>query len=494
MLAALTVTVLAAGAGVGVAALMGAFASGPPEITGTPFRGTPAFSGKSHVPPKAAVAARKLDHVVIIMQENRSFDTYFGTYPGADGIPMRHGKPAVCLPNPNTERCVRPFHDPSDVNVGGPHGADEALADIDGGKMDGFVRSAFVKETSGCVRVPAHDCIPDRERPDVMGYKTRADIPNYWAYADHFVLQDRMFSSVAGPSLPNHLYLVSGWSARCKDPDDPMSCITENNDTDKLDPDRPRTNYDMPWTDLTYLFGKAGITWRYFVSEGYESDCDNLPRRCVMREPGPGTPMLWNPLPEFKTVHKAGRLDQIQTMPHFWDSLRSGRLPDVTWIVPSEPESEHPAARVSVGQAFVTNIVNHIMRSSLWRDTAIFVTWDEWGGFYDHVVPPVIDGQRVGVRVPGLVISPYAKGGYIDSRTATFDSYVKFIEDLFLQGRRLDPTRDGRPDSRPAVRDNAPQLSDLLDDFDFSHPPRPPYRLPIYPKTPHPRAVSSRGS
>ncbi len=479
--------IVAAAVGVGVAAWSGSFA-GPavPTISGSPFTGTPRFAGRSHRSPKAEVAARHIRHVVIVMQENRSFDTYFGTYPGADGIPMRDGKPAVCVPNPATGSCVRPFHDPADQNVGGPHGADDARRDIDGGKMDGFIASTQAHDKAGCVRVPAFDCHPDTERPDVMGYKTRSDIPNYWAYADHFVLQDHMFSSVAGPSLPNHLYLVSGWSARCKSPDDPMSCIPEDNDTDKLDPDRPGTDYDMPWTDLTYLFRRAGITWRYYVSEGYESDCDNHPDRCVMREPGPGTPMLWNPLPEFKTVHESGQLGHIQTMPHFWDAVERGRLPDVTWVVPSEPESEHPAAKVSVGQAFVTNIVNHIMRSSLWKDTAIFITWDEWGGFYDHVKPPVIDGQGLGIRVPGLLISPYAKRGYIDHQTLSFDSYVRLIEDLFLGGKRLDPTRDGRPDSRPIVRENDPRLGDLLREFDFHQRPRPPYLLPLYPQSVHP--------
>jgi phospholipase C len=485
--------VVLAGAALGIAAWVGAFPgsdAGGPEITGTPFRGTPKFAGMSTVPPDIEQASRKIDHVVIIMQENRSFDHYFGMYPGADGIAMKDGVPTVCVPNPATDRCVKPFHDPSEQQVGGAHGADDARRDVHGGKMDGFIRSVLAHDTQGCVRDPSSDCTVNEERPDVMGYKTEADIPNYWAYARNFVLQDRFFSSVAGPSLPNHLYLVSGWSARCKDPNDPMSCIPEDNGTDKLDPDRPGTDWDMPWTDLTYLFNKAGISWRYYVSEGFESDCDNNPKHCVKREPGPGTPMLWNPLPEFKTVHEAGRLDQIQTMPHFWRTLERGRLPNVTWIMPSEPQSEHPAAKVSVGQAFVTNIVNHIMRSPLWKSTAIFVTWDEWGGFYDHVEPPVVDGQGLGPRVPGLVISPYAKKGYIDHETASFDSYVKFIENVFLKGQRLDPTTDGRPDSRPIVRENAPQIDDLMQDFDFTQKPRPPYLLPPYPRGPSPSPLS----
>jgi phospholipase C len=120
----------------------------------------------------------------------------------------------------------------------------------------------------------------------------------------------------------------------------------------------------------------------------------------------------------------------------------------------------------------VTRIIDAIMRSSDWDSTAIFLTWDDWGGFYDHVRPPVIDGQGHGFRVPGLVISPYARKGYIDHQQLSFDAYVKFIEDDFLGGERLNPRTDGRPDPRPDVRENAKGLGNLIKDFDFSRRPR----------------------
>ena len=122
------------------------------------------------------------------------------------------------------------------------------------------------------------------------------------------------------------------------------------------------------------------------------------------------------------------------------------------------------------------------MQGPDWSSTAIFLSWDDWGGFYDHVVPPKVDQNGYGRRVPGLVISPYAKKGFIDHETLSFDAYAKFIEDLFLGGQRLDPKSDGRPDPRPDVRENAAQLGDLVNDFDFSQAPRDPLILDTHPK------------
>jgi phospholipase C len=142
-------------------------------------------------------------------------------------------------------------------------------------------------------------------------------------------------------------------------------------------------------------------------------------------------------------------------------------------VVPDEQHSEHAPASIHAGQAYVTNLINSIMQGPDWDSTAILLTWDDWGGFYDHVVPPTVDQNGYGLRVPALVISPYARRGYVDHQTLSFDAYLKFIEDLFLDGQRLNPATDGRPDSRPTVRESAPQLGNLLQDFDFTQPPRP---------------------
>ncbi len=155
----------------------------------------------------------------------------------------------------------------------------------------------------------------------------------------------------------------------------------------------------------------------------------------------------------------------------------------MSWVVPSGKVSEHPPGRISAGQSYVTDLINTIMSGPEWKSTAIFLAWDDWGGFYDHVTPPKVDGNGYGFRVPALVISPYARKGYVDHQILSFDAYVRFIEDDFLHGARLDPRTDGRPDPRPSVREDAPVLGNLAKDFDFHQPPRPPLLLPVHPKT-----------
>jgi phospholipase C len=158
----------------------------------------------------------------------------------------------------------------------------------------------------------------------------------------------------------------------------------------------------------------------------------------------------------------------------------------VAWIVPSSADSEHPPASVHQGQAYVTALVNAAMKGPDWNSTAIFLTWDEWGGFYDHLVPPRVDRNGYGPRVPLIVISPYAKAGYIDHQVLSSDAFLRFIEDDFLNGARLNPATDGRPDPRLDVRENAPILGNLASDFNFSQPPRKPLLLPTNPPTDSP--------
>jgi phospholipase C len=163
-------------------------------------------------------------------------------------------------------------------------------------------------------------------------------------------------------------------------------------------------------------------------------------------------------------------------------AARTGTLPSVSWLAPAEAVSDHPPASIRRGQAYVTGVINAIMRSPDWSSTAIFLAWDDWGGFYDHVKPPTVDAQGYGLRVPALVISPYAKRGYIDHQVLSSDAYLKFIEDDFLHGQRLDPRTDGRPDPRPTVRENVKILGDLRKDFNFAQQPRRPLFLSLRPK------------
>ncbi len=437
-----------------------------------------------------ATGIHKIRHVVIIMQENRSFDSYFGTYPGAAGIP-----PGVCVPDPANGGCVPPFHDASDVNYGGPHGMSDAVADIDSGRMDGFVAQA--EQGMGCSSQDP-SCSPCTENShstsqlpscvDVMGYHDAREIPNYWSYAENYVLQDHMFEPDASWSLPSHLYMVSEWSAFCTDPLVPSSC---HGDDQNPNPDSTlNANFSTPsdgqlhyaWTDITWLLHQQNVSWGYYVFQGTEPDCENdAAMSCAPVQQGPQTPGIWNPLPSFSDVSQDGQLGSIQTLTNFFTAAKNGTLPAVSWIDPNGTVSEHPPALVSAGQTYVTGLINALMASPDWNSTAIFLAWDDWGGFYDHVVPPVVDRAGFGLRVPGLVISPYAKQSYVDHQILSFDAYTKFIEDDFIDSARLDPATDGRPDPRPDVREDNPILGNLAGDFNFSQTPRPPMFLPVHP-------------
>jgi len=425
--------------------------------------------------PGGQLAASKIRHVIVIMQENRSFDHYFGTFPGADGIPMQNGVPIPCVPDPKRGGCERPFHDAADINRGGPHSAASHVADVDGGKMDGFIAQA---EAAGHCTSPFDPYCTTPDTTDVMGYHDQREIPNYWAYAQAFVLQDHMYEPNASWSLPDHLFLVSEWSAKCSVQDDPASCVNELQSpqglTEGAGP-QPRPNY--AWTDLTYLLHKRSISWKYYVATGTQPDCDDGAMTCNPKVQNAGTPEIWNPLPFFTTVKQDGELSNVQTLDHFYTDARTGNLPAVAWIAPNGSQSEHPPAHISTGEKYVTGLINAVMQSPAWDSTAIFLAWDDWGGFYDHVPPPVVDQNGYGMRVPGLVISPYARVGFIDHQTLSFDAYARFIEDIFLGGQRIDPANDGRPDPRPTVREKVSVLGDLLQDFDFTQTPRAPLIL-----------------
>ena len=426
--------------------------------------------------PDGAVGIHKIKHVIIIMQENRSFDEYFGTYPGADGIPMKDGVPTTCVPNSDSGNCEAPYHNAGDMNFGGPHAHEAVVADIDGGKMDGYVRALLESERRVCADTNQPDCVTRiaNARHDVLGWHDAREIPNYWTYAENFVLQDRMFESVASWSSPSHLYLVSAWSASCKDPHDPMSCHTE---LDKMPWGLNQDQETFAWTDLTYVMHAHKVSWAYYLSEGAQPDCDDGEVRCVQVKQSLDVPSIWNPLPNFTDVHDDGETSNVQKLDSYFQAANAGTLPAVSWIVPNDAVSEHGPNSIHAGQAYVTRLINAAMQGPDWSSTAIFLAWDDFGGFYDHVMPPAVDGQGFGLRVPALVISPYARQGYIDHQTLSFDAYLKFIEDDFLDGARLDPKTDGRADPRPTVREKAQVLGDLTQDFDFDQPPRKPLIL-----------------
>jgi phospholipase C len=373
----------------------------------------------------------KIKHIVWIIQENHSFDNYFGTYPKADGF-----EPGTCLPVlPGSKRCIKPFHMPKgqpicDLN----HVWDAAHASYDNGLMDGFVWA--------------------EGSPYTMGYYDQQDIPNYWDYARHFTLCDEFFSSLMGPSGPNHLYTVAAQSGGLV-----VNAGLKKAEEFLGDPD------GFDFATMVKLFSQAKVSWKYYVETvavpAGKSTGD-------LNYPDPKKYNIWNPLPGFKAIKdNPALMAHLVDQKEYYRDLKQGTLPEVSWLVPADQDSEHPpetAAPVAQGMWYVTKLVNALMQSPSWKDSVIFITWDDFGGFFDHVAPPEVDAYGYGPRVPTIVISPYAKPGYISHYVYDFTSMLKFIEDRF--GLPNLTVRDGRADN-------------MLDCFDFDQPPNPPLLIPI---------------
>jgi phospholipase C len=412
---------------------------------------------------------KKLKHLIFIVQENRSFDSYFGTYPKADGFPS----PLPCLKSiapPKT--CQRPYLDHEANNQGGPYLSEYQEADIDHGKMDGFVVQREKElERGGCPpddeNVP-RDCASGEV--DVMGYHDGTDLPNYWAYAKNDVLMDHFFESVHSWSQPGHFEIFSGWVAKCTqlDPPDVNSCATALGGN-TWNAQRPTPDL---WTDITYLLWQHGVSWGVYLDGGQGPPFGHQ-----------GVQGIWNVLPGFETVQEDGQTSNaLINLTQFYKDASAGTLPQVTWVLPQFQESEHPPITIVDGQSYVTKLINAVGSGPDWDSCAIFVVYDDDGGFYDHEPPPFnFDELGLGIRVPAWLVSPYAKKDYIDHQICSTDCYLKFIEDVFLDGERM--SEAGRPDPRPDYRDEEPAYGDLANDFYFTQPPRPPLMLDEHPMT-----------
>ena len=435
----------------------------------------------------ALAGIHKLKHIVVIDQENRSFDNYFGTYPGVDGLPTDgNGHFTSCLPDQLTGVCQRPYHESADHDAIAPHDFDASVADVNGGAMDGFVMVSR-NQNGGCTHANPATCV---DPVTVMGYHDARDIPNYWQYASHYTLADHVFESTPSYSLPSHQYLTSEWAGVCTSTD-PFSCTfnLEHNDslTNKCTGSTPTPGCPTPpifaWTSLPHLLNNAGV-WGYYVEPGDQPDCDSDSGACPSEPQDYRTPTLFNPLPYFVDVAEDDSLDNIQDSANFFTQAAAGTLPAVSWIVPNAVTSEHSPAGVHSGQKWVTQLVNAVMQGPNWSSTAIILTWDDWGGYYDHVVPPgqgrPLDRQA-GIRVPLIVISPWAKPGAIESSTLSLDAINRLIEDAFLSRQRPNPATDGRPDPRAVVGENRTFVGDLIKTFDFTQTPLPRLILPTDP-------------
>ena len=459
---------------------------GGSDTATTPSSSSPGTTDPSAITVSAADAAPidpklgfdNINHLIFVVQENRSFDHYFGTFPGANGIPRNpDGSFDVCVPDLEG-KCWKPYHDSGPYDVGGPHNEWASDNDINGGAMDGFIRS--LERVKACAKGQvSEECakaLKDNPgSPDVMGFHNASDIPNYWAYAKRYLLQDRMFAPTDAWTLPSHLYLVSAWSAKCTDlttPDpDASSCETNIEHPGSMEGKPFGVVEDMQyrWASIPWLLDNHDVSWAYYVGPDtcLQETCENN---------GPAaTPRSWMAISGFRNVAYTDNLDNIRTYPDFFQRAAQGTLPAVSWVVPYKGNSEHPTHPVDEGQAWVTSVVNAVMQGppEQWQHTAVFLTWDDWGGFYDHVVPPIIDVAGYGLRVPGIVISPWVKPGSIDSQTLSFDAYLKVIEDRFLDGQRLDGQNEGWRDPRPTVREDVHQLGDIRKEFDFTQEPIP---------------------
>jgi phospholipase C len=439
--------------------------------------------GTPGIDPAAGIA--NIDHLIFVVQENRSFDHYFGTFPGADGLPTdARGRFTSCIPDPRSAKCRKPYHDTNFFDKGGPHGLKASRMDVAGGRMNGFIK-AFEAQGTPCTGAhPSWDCRQATPgpggTPDVMGFHTAKEIPNYWRYAKRYVLQDHMFAPSDSWTLPSHLYLVSAWAATCPK-FTPQSC---RSDLDKPGGDwRPKDGDPRPyqWSDIFYLLHQHGVSWAYYVGEN----------TCVLPPCPPygkkTTVFGQAPIAGFQDIEDTNQFGNIRPHSEFFTAVDTNTLPSVSWIMPTQDRGEHPPDYIPSGVEWTTKVVNSVMRAPEAErlHTAVFLTWDDWGGFYDHVKPIHIDPNGYGIRVPGILISPFAKGGTVDHQTLSFDAYLKLIEDRFLGGERLNPVTlmdlYGVFDNRPTVRENAARLGNLAKEFDFGQTPIPPLILDTHP-------------
>jgi phospholipase C len=258
---------------------------------------------------------------------------------------------------------------------------------------------------------------------------------------------DNFFTSMMGPSLPNHLYLIAGQSGN----------VTGDSQNIKL-------NFPVIMDELD----SRGITWKYY--SGFAPHLNFTVFNSM------------NPLSAFASFqNNSSRLQNLAPNKAFQYDVRNGTLPNVTWVMPlGSQDEEGGSSSVTAGEHYVVSTINTIMQSKYWNSTAIFVTWDDWGGWYDHVAPPQVDSFGLGFRVPCLVISPYAKQGYVDHTQADFTSILKFIETDY---------------SLPPLTSRDAAASSMQEAFDFSQAPRTPFILPgPYVANQYPLTVASNGT
>jgi phospholipase C len=371
-----------------------------------------------------------IDHLVISCQENRSFDHYFGYAPQVQA--RRLGPPPGYTQPDAAGVGHAPFELTALRSVDPPHGWNDVHAQYNGGKMDGFFRNSALRTGDGNNAIP---------------YYTARELPFYYSLFRQFGLCGNYFCSLLGPTWPNRFYLMSGTSGG----------ITTNGLWGYGIFDSTR------WPIILDLLDEGDVSWKiYYIGfDGVEvGDTDNVA-------------VFWS-----RWAHDPRT---TATLDDYLEDCRNGTLPNVSWIIPSFSMQfdEHPDADVSIGMGFQEQIIDALRHSRLWHKSAFFLTYDEHGGFFDHVPPPQIDAYGLGIRVPFWVISPFARRGPILSRKpAEHASTLKFIErvwglpTLASQNHTFDvstPTGGNyQAGGAPAPpRDGLAGLSDLFDLFEF---------------------------
>ena len=365
-----------------------------------------------------------IHHFLVLLQENHTFDNYFGTYPGADGIP-RH----TCVPvNPAVGKtpCIRPFHLGNRPIADLDHSESSAKRDLNSGRMDGFVRAQSVRVGNGA---------------QAMGYYNASDVPFYWNMADRYELFDHLFSSSLSGSFLNHVYWIGA---------------AAGNATQAV---------PLKGLKLTTIFDRlqqAGVSWKFYV-QNYDP---KITYRSIpyLRSANRVSQAVWCPLLDIpRFLDRPDLRAHIVDLTEYYSDLRDGTLPAVAYLVPSGA-SEHPPGSIATGQRFVRGLMNSLMSSRAWDSSAFMLAYDDWGGWYDHVLPPRRDAHGDGFRVPALLVSPYARRHVIDHTKLDFTSILKFIE----QNWRL----------RPLTRLDA-KAGSIMGAFDFQGPPRRPAIIPL---------------
>jgi len=373
-----------------------------------------------------------IKHIVIIMQENRSFDNLFNGYPGADTVQsgMSFGKSVTLQPVP--------FEEGTDVD----HSHPGWWTDWDNGAMDGFTHP---KVTYPIANLP-------------YAYVPQSETVPYWTLAQRFTLGDRMFQSNTGPSFVAHQYMIAGQSGGTDENPNgqPWGCDAPATERVALigpnGTDLPGIYPCLDYQTMADVLDAKGITWKYYAP-GITTNGNGI---AVY-----GSGFIWSAFQAIRHIRFGPdwTTDVISPNAQVLTDIANGQLAQVTWITPAGSYSDHAGAGLtSEGPDWVASITNAIGASQFWNSTAIFVTWDDWGGWYDHVNPPQIDNMGLGFRVPLLVISPYARAGYISHTPHEFSGFLKYTEETF--GLPSLGTRDVLAD-------------DFADCFNYSQNPQP---------------------